>query len=418
MSSVAPAAPGWSTRAVPSTRTAGTAAASSADDVGGRRRPRSSTWSSTRRRRWSSTRPTSSARSTSSDELSLLVAAARAEHAATASNTRGPAATAHASHPGTAVRAEPGHRYDPADPDPNLPKESPWHRLADNDVVIVEAVRSPLGRRNGGLATVHPVDLLGAVQRAAIERSGIDPRARRPGHRRLREPGRRADVQHRPHRVARAPACRSRSRRTHRRQPVRLVATGHEPRGRRWSTSGVVDVALGVRRRVDEPRAARRRDPRRLRPPDTRSRTSSTTSSRASSKARSASPTSGASPAPTATSSGSSRSSARSGRGPKVASSARSLPIDAPDVDDEGKPTGTTHHVARDEGLRETSLEALAKLKPVARENGVHTAGSSSQITDGAAAVLAHDRARGRASSACGRGRASSTSASSASTRC
>ena len=67
------------------------------------------------------------------------------------------------------------------------------------------------------------------------------------------------------------------------------------------------------------------------------------------------------------------------------------MPIDAPDVDEDGKPTGTTHHVARDEGLRETSLEALAKLKPVARENGVHTAGSSSQITDGAAAVLAHD---------------------------
>jgi acetyl-CoA C-acetyltransferase len=44
--------------------------------------------------------------------------------------------------------------------------------------------------------------------------------------------------------------------------------------------------------------------------------------------------------------------------------------------------------VKRDEGLRETSLEALANLKPVARENGVHTAGSSSQITDGAAAVL------------------------------
>jgi acetyl-CoA C-acetyltransferase len=63
-------------------------------------------------------------------------------------------------------------------------------------------------------------------------------------------------------------------------------------------------------------------------------------------------------------------------------------PVDAPDVDDEGKPTGSTHAVTRDEGLRETSLEALAKLKPVARENGVHTAGSSSQITDGAAAVL------------------------------
>src|SRR5262249_56012877 len=72
------------------------------------------------------------------------------------------------------------------------------------------------------------------------------------------------------------------------------------------------------------------------------------------------------------------------------------LPLDAPDVDAEGKPTGTTHHVARDEGLRETSLEALAKLKPVARENGVHTAGSSSQITDGAAAVLLMTAAKAR----------------------
>jgi acetyl-CoA C-acetyltransferase len=62
--------------------------------------------------------------------------------------------------------------------------------------------------------------------------------------------------------------------------------------------------------------------------------------------------------------------------------------VDAPDLGEDGTPTGTTHRVARDEGLRETSLEALAQLKPVARENGVHTAGSSSQISDGAAAVL------------------------------
>jgi acetyl-CoA C-acetyltransferase len=72
------------------------------------------------------------------------------------------------------------------------------------------------------------------------------------------------------------------------------------------------------------------------------------------------------------------------------------LPIDAPDLGEDGKPTGTTHHVARDEGLRETSLEALAKLKPGARENGVHTAGSSSQITDGAAAVLLTTAAKAR----------------------
>jgi acetyl-CoA C-acetyltransferase len=44
--------------------------------------------------------------------------------------------------------------------------------------------------------------------------------------------------------------------------------------------------------------------------------------------------------------------------------------------------------VTRDEGLRETTLEGLAALKPVARPDGVHTAGTSSQISDGAAAVL------------------------------
>src|SRR4051794_41124260 len=42
------------------------------------------------------------------------------------------------------------------------------------EVVIVEAVRSPIGRRGGGLSTVHPADLLGAVQKALLDRSGID----------------------------------------------------------------------------------------------------------------------------------------------------------------------------------------------------------------------------------------------------
>ncbi|MEM8904422.1 MAG: acetyl-CoA C-acyltransferase, partial [Actinomycetota bacterium] len=62
--------------------------------------------------------------------------------------------------------------------------------------------------------------------------------------------------------------------------------------------------------------------------------------------------------------------------------------VEAPDLDDEGTRLDTTHVVARDEGLRDTTLEGLAGLKPVAREDGVHTAGSSSQISDGAAAVM------------------------------
>jgi acetyl-CoA C-acetyltransferase len=68
--------------------------------------------------------------------------------------------------------------------------------------------------------------------------------------------------------------------------------------------------------------------------------------------------------------------------------------VDAPDLGDDGKPTGTTHRVERDEGLRETTLEGLAALKPVARPDGAHTAGSSSQISDAAAAVLVMSRAK------------------------
>ena len=52
--------------------------------------------------------------------------------------------------------------------------------------------------------------------------------------------------------------------------------------------------------------------------------------------------------------------------------------------------------VDRDEGLRATSADALARLTPVV-EDGVHTAGTSSQISDGAAAVLLADAGRARA---------------------
>ncbi len=62
-------------------------------------------------------------------------------------------------------------------------------------------------------------------------------------------------------------------------------------------------------------------------------------------------------------------------------------PLDAPVVDKEGNRTGETLHVERDQGLRDTTIEALGQLKPVV-EGYKHTAGSSSQISDGAAAVL------------------------------
>ena len=63
------------------------------------------------------------------------------------------------------------------------------------------------------------------------------------------------------------------------------------------------------------------------------------------------------------------------------------IPIDAPVLGEDGKPTGATKRVTKDQGVRATTLEGLAGLKPVA-EGGVHTAGNSSQVSDGACAVL------------------------------
>lgn len=73
------------------------------------------------------------------------------------------------------------------------------------------------------------------------------------------------------------------------------------------------------------------------------------------------------------------------------------IPMDAPIMDETFQKTGQTTTISRDEVPRETSLEALAGLKPVAREDGIHTAGTSSQIADGAAAVLMMTAAKAEA---------------------
>jgi acetyl-CoA C-acetyltransferase len=67
--------------------------------------------------------------------------------------------------------------------------------------------------------------------------------------------------------------------------------------------------------------------------------------------------------------------------------------VDAPVLGEDGRPTGERRTVDRDQGPRDTTLEGLAKLQPVL-PGGVHTAGSSSQISDGAAAVLWMSRDR------------------------
>ncbi|MCB1295163.1 MAG: steroid 3-ketoacyl-CoA thiolase [Gordonia sp.] len=69
------------------------------------------------------------------------------------------------------------------------------------------------------------------------------------------------------------------------------------------------------------------------------------------------------------------------------------LAIKAPERLKDGTFTGATLDVTRDQGLRETTPESLAALKPVI-DGGIHTAGTSSQISDGAAAVLLMDEAK------------------------
>jgi acetyl-CoA C-acetyltransferase len=64
------------------------------------------------------------------------------------------------------------------------------------------------------------------------------------------------------------------------------------------------------------------------------------------------------------------------------------IPLEVDVFAEDGSRTGERATVVADEIPRETSLEALGRLKPVAREDGIHTAGTSSQIADGASAVL------------------------------
>ena len=75
---------------------------------------------------------------------------------------------------------------------------------------------------------------------------------------------------------------------------------------------------------------------------------------------------------------------------------AQIVPVEVPVIEAGGERAAESRTVVRDEGPRDTSLEALAKLKPVARPDGIHTAGSSSQVADGASAVLLMTEAKAR----------------------
>ena len=253
------------------------------------------------------------------------------------------------------------------------------------DVVIVEAVRTPVGKRNGGLATSHPADTLAAVQRAVVDRSGVDPS--------LVDQvvsGCVSQVGEQAFNVGRTAWLAAGL-------PLTVAATtvdtqcGSSQQATNVATalvaSGVADIAVGcgVEAMSRVPIGSNAKgDYGRPIPKSYFERYEFTSQFEGAERI--------------ADKWGITRQDADGFglRSQELAAQAwaegrfdsQVVPVDAPDLDADGKPTGTTHTVSRDEGLRETTLEKLASLKPVARENGVHTAGTSSQISDGAAALL------------------------------
>jgi acetyl-CoA C-acetyltransferase len=256
-----------------------------------------------------------------------------------------------------------------------------------SDVVIVEAVRSPIGRRGGGLSTMHSADLLGTVLQELINRSGIDPN----------EVGQViggcvGQVGMQSFNVARtawltaglpvsAPATTIDSQCGSSQQATNLATS--------LVASGVVDVAVacGVENMSQVPMGAGLARGLGYGKAVPKSYFASYEFTSQFEAAERIADKWGITRADTdAFGVESQRRAAQAWAEDRFATQV--VGIDAPDVDDEGKPTGSTHRVERDEGLRETTLESLGNLKAVAREDGVHTAGTSSQISDGAAAVL------------------------------
>jgi acetyl-CoA C-acetyltransferase len=255
------------------------------------------------------------------------------------------------------------------------------------DVVIVEAARTPIGRRNGDLSTVHPADLLATALNEVVRRSGIEPSAVEQV-----VTGCVSQVGEQSFNVGRTAWLTAGLPQT---TAVTTVDTqcGSSQQATNVAASlvasGVVDVAVacGVELMSRIPIGSNSSKKLGLGVPIPKTYFPQYEMTSQFEGAERIAEKWGvkrgdADEFGLASQQRAARAWAEGRFGSQI------VQVDAPDVDEEGKPTGSTHHVDRDGGLRETTLEALAGLKPVARPDGVHTAGSSSQISDGAAALL------------------------------
>ena len=246
-----------------------------------------------------------------------------------------------------------------------------------NSVVIVDAVRTPIGKRNGGLSTMHPGETLGLVQKALIERTGIDPA--------LIEQvigGVVSQVGEQAFNLTRTAWLGAGL-------PLTTAATtvdtqcgsSQQATGLAASLigSGVVDIAMacGVEAMSRVPigvSGSKKLGHGVPIPPPYFDQYEMT--SQFEGAERIADKWGITREDTDAFGLASQQRAIQAWEEDRFAG--QYITVEAPDLDEEGNPTGTTHLVSRDEGLRETSMEKLATLKPVGRPDGVHTAGNAS----------------------------------------
>jgi len=249
--------------------------------------------------------------------------------------------------------------------------------------VIIEAVRTPIGKRNGRLAGLHPAEILAAVQTEVIKRAGIEPaEVEQIVGGCVTQAGEQAANVARnawlstglPYTVAATTIdsqCGSSQQANH--MVAGLVAAGAIDIGIACGVEAMSRVGLGANV-FNGPGLPYTADwpwdqaPSQFEAAERIARNRGTTREEVD-----------------AFGLVSQQKAARAwaeGRFEREVS-----PIEAPILGENGTPTGDTTVVTADQGVRDTNIEALSQLKSVVPE-GIHTAGNSSQISDGAAAVL------------------------------
>jgi acetyl-CoA C-acetyltransferase len=258
------------------------------------------------------------------------------------------------------------------------------------EAVIVEAVRTPVGRRYGALAGLHPAELLGAAQTALVERAGVDPasvgqviggcvtQAGEQSNNVTRNAWLHAGLPYTTACTTIDCACGSSQQAVH--LVAGLIASGAIDAGIGCGVEAMSRVFLGAALAPDT--GLPTPDSWTLDMPDQFTAAERIAVRRGLTREQL-----------DAFGLASQRKAAAAWADGRF--DTQVVPVTAPVLGADG-PTGETHVVTRDQGLRETSAEALAGLKPVLPD-GLHTAGNSSQISDGAAAVLLMSRERAEA---------------------